>query len=102
MENKVLLKLMLSALYLLGVICVITFSVNYISHSTTVLNPDAMLPMMAYEAAIWHLIIVLPFMAFLGISIVLTYKIRKVFNVVLVLMPSFICFVMGVSYIAIN
>ena len=102
MENKVLIKLMLSALYLLGVICVVTFSVNYIGHSTTVLNPDAMLPMMAYEAALWKLIVVLPFMAFLGTAIVLIYKIRKIYNVVLVLMPSIVCFAMGVSYVAMN
>ena len=50
-QTKNILLWFIIALNIVGVICLIYFAIPYFTHNVTVTNPDAMLPMEAWDIA---------------------------------------------------
>lgn len=95
---KQLLKLLLELIYAIGVLCVVIFGITYVQHSTEIPYPDAMLPMMKYEVGAWRLMIGMPFMTISCVSVILINKIRKVGQILLLLLPAIVCLLIGIHY----
>jgi hypothetical protein len=96
-KNKIL-KIILTCIYLIGIGCVGYYGILYLKHSTTIPNPEAMLPMMQYEVGAWTLMIGLPFMIASCISVILIYKTKALLHKILLLLPAIIDTILVVSY----
>ncbi|MDO4189296.1 MAG: hypothetical protein Q4D29_09940 [Lachnospiraceae bacterium] len=51
MNNNQIFKRIVITLNIIGIICLCYFSFEYITHNTYIANPDAMLPVEAWDAA---------------------------------------------------
>jgi hypothetical protein len=98
MNKKIFLKIVLTCIYILGIICVVRYSFLYLSHSKTILNPNAMIPMMSYEKGAWSLMLGLPFMIIYCLSIIIIYKVRKMNYKILIFLPSIVDIIIVMIY----
>lgn len=83
---------------IIGIICLLYFAVPYITHDTTVKNPDAMLPVEAWDSAGMTLTIGLVPLIIANVLGFIYVKFQKKYMRLLWFIPSAICFVLVASY----
>lgn len=83
---------------IIGIICLVYFSVPYITHSTVVKNPDAMLPVEAWDAAGMTLTIGLIPLIIANVLGFIFVKFRSKSVRLLWFAPGVICFALVASY----
>ena len=106
MGKSKLIKIILTVIYLTGVVFTIYYGIKYCLHSTYVSNPDAMLPFMEYERAFILMAVGFPFMLASTISVIRAWHLKKArhsrLKIVLVSLPAIVDavpFVVGVGFI---
>ncbi len=87
---------------IIGVICLIYFAVPFIAHDTAVNNPDAMLPVEAWDAAGMALTIGLIPLTVVNISGYFFVAFREKAVRLLWFLPSIFCLTMVISYLALS
>jgi hypothetical protein len=98
MNKTKLLKILLTVIYLIGIGCVVYYGILYLTHSTTIPNPEAMLPMMQYEVGAWALMMGAPFMMASSLSVIWVYQTKAVLHRILLLLPAIADVLLVVSY----
>lgn len=88
---KKLLQLVIAGIYLIGIGCVIFFTVKYFRFSDYVANPNAMLPIPDYEGAALMLLFGTPVMLASCVTVVLTFQKMKKWSRIAVFLPVLIC-----------
>ena len=102
MKSNKTLSIVILIANVIGIFCLIYFAVPYLTHNTTIYNPDAMLPTEAWDSAGMTLTI-----GFIPLSIANTFafiylkKIKMPFRL-LSFIPSLICICLVVSYFIIS
>lgn len=99
MQNNKILKILSIIIYIIGIMFVIVLGVKYVMHSTEILNPDAMLPVMRYELASFKIIIGTPIMFISSIFTKYMNMIKGKRNTFLILLPGIICIIISLHYI---
>lgn len=96
MKDKKLIKILIIALNIIGIICLIYFMIPYISHDMTIKNPDAMLATYSWDTSGFVLTLgVIP----LIIANTLAFIFIKTKHRVLYFIPSIICIVLAGHYL---
>ena len=104
MKTKKALSIFLCALNVAGIICLIFFGVMFLSHDTSVRNPDAMIPFEVWESAGTVLTVgFFPLAAANTLAYIFLFKV-KIKNPVRLLffLPCVICLALSVSYFVIS
>ena len=98
MKAGKVLKLCIIFINLVGVICLIYFSIPYLTHDITIAHPDAMLPMQAWERA--GMILTFGFIPILAANVLsfLFIKIKQKYVRFLFFIPSATCLFIAGSY----
>jgi hypothetical protein len=97
-QTKNILLWFIIALNIVGVICLIYFAIPYFTHNVTVTNPDAMLPMEAWDIAGMALTIGFVPLLIANLLCFATVKARQKFVNFLYFIPSTVCFIIVLSY----
>lgn len=97
-DKRIVPKVIFTAIYSVGCACVAGYGLLYLQHSTEIPNPEAMLPMMEYERAVWCLILGVPFMALSCLSVVLAYQTKKGIKRAATWLPVMVCLVIIAHY----
>ena len=89
---------LLIAVNITGIICLVYFSIPYLTHNTTVANPNAMLPAEAWDSA--GMTLTFGFVPLLVVNILISLFIqtKQRFVRLLFLIPSVVCFIIMISY----
>ncbi len=96
-ENKTL-SLLIIILNVMGAACLIYFAVPYFIHDTAIANPDAMLPVEAWDRA--GMALTFGFIPLLAVNVFIFLLVRVKQKCVrfLFLVPSAVCFAIVISY----
>jgi len=95
--NKAI-SILIAIVNIIGIICLIVFAMPYITHDTTVKNPDAMLPAQTWDAAGMTLTIGLFPLLVANVLGFIFIKSRNKYARLLWFTPSLVCFVLVASY----
>ena len=98
MKAKKIVTVLISVINILGIICLVYFAIPYITHNTTVSNPDAMLPAEAWDAAGMTLTLGLVPLFTANLYGFIFVKLQKKVVRILWFVPSIICAGMVMSY----
>ena len=98
MRERKTLSLLIIVINVIGVICLIYFAIPYITHNTTIGNPDAMLPAEAWDSA--GMTLTFGFIPLLVANVLnfIFVKVKQKFVRFLFFIPSVICFIIVISY----
>lgn len=100
MKSNKTLSIVIVITNIIGILCLIYFAIPYLTHDTFVYNPDAMLPIEAWDSAGMTLSIgFIPLLIsnIFAFMYLLKDKIKKLLRL-LFFIPSLICFGLVVSY----
>lgn len=95
--NKVI-KGIIAILNVIGVLCLIYFTIPYVTHNTTVHNPDAMIPAEAWDIAGMTITIGLIPLGIANLLGFLFIRSNKKAARLAWFIPSAICLVLAISY----
>ena len=102
MENKKILAIAAIIINILGIICLATFAIPYITHDTTVANSEAMLAAEGWDMGGFALTIgTLPLIAANTLGFI-CLKGKKLFFRLWCYIPGAICFVLALSYLILS
>lgn len=102
MKSDKILAIVIIIVNVIGVFCLIYFSVPYLTHNTTIYNPDAMLPAEAWDNAGMTLTIgFIPLLIANVLAFIYLKKFKMPFRL-LFFIPSIICICLVVSYLIIS
>lgn len=98
MRERKTLSLLIIVMNVSGVICLIYFAIPYLTHDTTIINPNAMLPTEAWDKA--GMTLTFGFIPLLVANVLnfLFVKTKQKFARFLFLIPSVICLIIVISY----
>ena len=98
MRESKMLSLLIIIINIIGIICLIYFAIQYLTHNTTIANPNAMLPAEAWDRA--GMILTVGFVPLLAVNILnyLFVKVKHKFARFLFFIPSVICLFIVISY----
>ena len=98
MRERKTLSLLIIVINVIGVICLIYFAIPYLTHNTTIANPDAMLPAEAWDSA--GMTLTFGFIPLLVANVLnfIFVKVKQKFVRFLFFIPSVICFIIVISY----
>lgn len=96
MRKGKMLSILIIAINIIGVICLIYFSVPYFTHDVTIENPDSMLPAEAWDNA--GMTLTLGFFPLLTANVLGFLKVKHRLMRFLFFIPSLICFVIVAGY----
>ena len=98
MRERKTLSLLINIINIIGIICLIYFAIPYVTHDTTITNPDAMIPFEEWDRA--GVILTLGFIPLLIANIFnfIFVKLKQKYVRVLFFVPSVICFLIVISY----
>ena len=97
-QTKNILSGLVIALNIVGVVCLIYFAIPYFTHNVTITNPDAMLPMEAWDRA--GMVLTFGFIPLLIANILcfVVVKTKQKFASFLYFIPSVVCLITVLSY----
>lgn len=98
MRERKRLSLLIIIINIIGVICLIYFAIPYLTHNTTIANPNAMLPAEAWDRA--GMTLTFGFIPLLAVNILnfIFVKVKQKFIRFLFFVPSVICLIIVVNY----
>lgn len=98
MGERKTLSLLIIVINIIGVICLIYFAIPYLTHNTTIANPNAMLPAEAWDGA--GMALTFGFIPLLAVNILnfIFVKAERKFVRFLYFAPSVICLIIVISY----
>lgn len=98
MGERKTLSLLIIVINIIGVICLIYFAIPYLTHNTTIANPNAMLPTEAWDGA--GMTLTFGFIPLLAVNILnfIFVKAEQKFVRFLYFAPSVICLIIVISY----
>lgn len=98
MKAGKILELLIIFINLVGAICLIYFAIPYLTHDTTIANPNAMLPAQAWDHA--GMILTFGFIPLLAANVLsfLLIKTKQKYVRFLFFIPSAACFIIVGSY----
>ncbi len=90
---------LIASINIIGIICLVYFAIPFITHDTTVPNPDAMLPAQAWDTAGMALVMgLIPLVIANSLGYFVFNHKRKPLGL-LWFIPSAVCLAMAISYI---
>ena len=102
MKTNKTAAVIIAFLNILGIICLVYFLIPYITHNTTVNNPNAMLPAEAWDAAGMALTIgLIPLAIANTLGFLFTVPQKKLLRL-LWFKPSLVCLVIVISYFVLS
>lgn len=98
MGERRMLPLLIIIINVIGVICLAYFAVPYLTHSTVITNPGAMLPAEAWDRA--GMILTFGFVPLLAANVLnlIFVKVKQKATKFLFFIPSVVCFIIVISY----
>ena len=97
-QTKNILSWLIIALNIVGVVCLIYFAIPYFTHNVTITNPDAMLPMEAWDSAGMALTFGFIPLLIANILCFVVVKTKQKFVSFLYFIPSVVCLITVLSY----
>lgn len=98
MRERRMLSLLIIVVNVIGVICLICFALSYLTHSVAIANPNAMLPMQAWDRAGMTLTVGFVPLLIVNALCFVFLKVKRKFVRFLFFLPSVICFIIALSY----
>ena len=98
MKEQKIFSLLIIVINAIGVICLIYFAIPYLTHSTVVANPNAMLPAEAWDMAGMALTVGFIPLLIANILCFVFIKAKQKLVKLMFFVPSTICFIIVASY----
>ena len=97
-QTKNILSGLVISLNIVGVVCLIYFAIPYVTYNVKITNPDAMLPMEAWDRA--GMVLTFGFIPLLIANILcfIVVKTKQKFVPFLYFIPSVVCLTIALSY----